>query len=51
MFFTQILPMIVAVGLVSLVACSCFTLLKTAQFREDAEDERLWDYLLDPRTL
>ncbi|HTZ46518.1 MAG TPA: hypothetical protein VMH20_02945 [Verrucomicrobiae bacterium] len=27
------------------------SLLKTAQVREDADDERLWDYLLDPRMM
>jgi len=27
------------------------SLLKSAQLREDADDERLWDYLLDPRMM
>lgn len=38
-------------GLVSLLSYFFFSLLKSAQGREDAEDERLWHYLLDPRAL
>lgn len=30
---------------------ACRSLLRSAQGREDAEDERLWQYLLDPRSL
>jgi hypothetical protein len=29
----------------------CRSLLRSAQGREDADDERLWHYLLDPRSL
>jgi choline-glycine betaine transporter len=27
----------------------CYSLLKNAQLQEDADDERLWDYLLEHR--
>lgn len=35
----------------TLATYCCVSLLKSAQAREDAEDERVWDYLLNPRTL
>jgi hypothetical protein len=34
-----------------LIAHACRSLLKTAQVREDADDERLWRYLFDPRSI
>jgi hypothetical protein len=27
----------------------CYSLLKSAQLQEDADDERIWDYLLERR--
>jgi Tfp pilus assembly protein PilV len=50
MQLTHSFMMLFGVSLVGLAAFCCFTLLKTAQSREDAEDDRLWHYLLDPRT-
>ncbi|MGB7436320.1 MAG: hypothetical protein WBR26_01750 [Candidatus Acidiferrum sp.] len=38
-------------SLVMVAIYLCLSLLKTAQDREDAEDERVWEYLLNPRTL
>ncbi len=49
--FVMMFTLVCAVGLVGLASCSCLALLRSAQCREDAEDERLWDYLLHPRTL
>ncbi len=38
----------IAGSLLILVAYACFSLLKSAQRLEDAEDERLWQYVLHP---
>jgi hypothetical protein len=35
-------------GLVTMAVSACCALLKAAQEREDAEDERLWQCLLHP---
>lgn len=35
-------------GLVTLVTCVCLSLLKFSLDQEDADDERLWEYLLRP---
>jgi Tfp pilus assembly protein PilV len=43
--------MLVGVSLLGLAGYCCLSLLKTAQCREDAEDEKLWHYLLDPRSI
>jgi len=51
MIFLQLLMMLADASLVVVAGYSCRTLLKSAQYREDAEDERIWDYLLNPRTL
>jgi hypothetical protein len=45
--FTMLAPLAFAVF--ALYAWSTF--LKNAQLREDADDERLWDYLRDPRMM
>ncbi len=49
--FVMMFTLVSAVCLAGLAACSCLALLKNAQCREDAEGERLWDYLLNPSTL
>ncbi|MGB7731928.1 MAG: hypothetical protein WBL50_28185 [Candidatus Acidiferrum sp.] len=49
--FVLMFTLVSAVCLAGLVAYFCLALLKSAQCREDAEDEQLWDYLLNPRTL
>jgi hypothetical protein len=38
-------------ALITFAGYCCVGLLKSAQAREDADDQRLWDYLLNPRTL
>jgi hypothetical protein len=49
--FVMMFTMVSAVCLAGLAASSCLVLLKNPQCREDAEDERIWDCLLNPRTL
>lgn len=39
------------VGLATSIGYAFHSLLKAAQGREDADDEQLWQYLLDPRSL
>jgi hypothetical protein len=51
MQFTHLFMMLGGTSLVGFAAYCCLSLLKSAQYREDAEDERLWQYLLDPGTL
>jgi hypothetical protein len=52
MHFSQFLTMVVSTPFVMvLVAHGCRSLLKAAQVREDADDERLWRYLFDPRSI
>jgi len=51
MLFTLLLLVFSVFTLAGLAVYMCGSLLKSAQCREDAEDERLWDYLLHPRTL
>ncbi len=41
----------VMVVLATVIGYAFRGLLKAAQGREDADDERLWQYLLDPRSL
>jgi len=43
-----LLSFVVGNAIYSLPMIGCHTLLKSAQLREDAEDELLWEYLLDP---
>ncbi|MGB2632981.1 MAG: hypothetical protein WAM58_03505 [Candidatus Acidiferrum sp.] len=49
--YVIVFTLVSAVCLAALISYSCLALLKSAQCREDAEDKRLWDYLLNPRTL
>jgi hypothetical protein len=52
MHFSQFLTFVLSTPFVMvLVAHACRSLLKTAQVREDADDERLWRYLFDPRSI
>jgi len=48
MLLTLLVMIVFAISPVGLAGYCCLTLLKTARCREDAEDERLWRYLLDP---
>jgi hypothetical protein len=48
MHFSQFLTLVLSTPfVVVLVAHACRSLLKTAQIREDADDERIWRYLFD----
>jgi hypothetical protein len=46
--FAVLLSFVLANAIYTLPMVSCHELLKSAQLKEDAEDERLWQYLLDP---
>jgi hypothetical protein len=48
MELTYLLTWIAGVGLMTLATYACFCLLKYGQRLEDAEGERLWQYLLNP---
>jgi hypothetical protein len=48
---TQFLGMFVIAGFVIASAFVFHNFLKSAQCREDDEDERLWHYLPDPRSV
>ena len=48
MELTHLLIWIAGGGLVTLATCVCLCLLKSAQRLDDAEGERLWQYLLHP---
>ncbi len=50
MELTYLLKWIAGGGLVTLAVYACFCLLKSAQYLEDGEDERLWQNLLYPGT-
>jgi len=45
------LTLFVMVGFAVAIGYAFRSLLKSAQGREDADDEQLWQYLLDPRSL
>lgn len=49
--FAMMFTLVSGACLAGIASYFCLALLKSAQCREDAEDERLWDYLLNPRTL
>jgi len=52
MHSSQFLTLVLATPFLFVVlANTCRALFRSAQGREDAEDERLWHYLLDPRSL
>ncbi len=46
--FAVFLSFVVIDAIYTLPMIGCHRLLKSAQLKEDAEDERLWEYLLDP---
>jgi len=48
MQLTRFLMMFACGGFVTLATYLCLNLLKSAQCREDTDDERLWHYLLNP---
>lgn len=47
----QIIAMLAPLVFTVFAYYGCYSLLKSAQLREDAEDERLWEYLRDPRMM
>jgi hypothetical protein len=51
MHFLPFLMLFAFCGSMIFAAYACRCLLKAAQGREDAEDERLWQYLLDPLSI
>lgn len=52
MRFSQFLMLVLSTPFAMvLIAHWCRSLLRTAQLREDADDDRLWRYLFDPRSL
>jgi hypothetical protein len=51
MLLAGIVVLLAGLTLFTFAAYCCVGLRKSAQAREDAKDQRIWDYLLDPRTL
>ena len=51
MLLVAIVVLLAGFTLIAFAAYCCAGLLKSAQAREDADDQRIWDYLLNPRTL
>jgi len=45
----QFIHMLVPLAYIVFASYGWHALLKSAQLREDADDERLWDYLLERR--
>jgi hypothetical protein len=52
MHFSQFLGLVLSTPFAMvLIAHACRSLLRSAQLREDADDERLWRYLFDPGSI
>jgi hypothetical protein len=45
----QFNTILAAIAFVVFTFYGCYSFLKSAQLQEDADDERVWDYLLDRR--
>jgi hypothetical protein len=43
----QLIAMLAPLAFTVFAIYGCYSLLKSAQLREDADDKRLWEHLLD----